>query len=234
MPVGYIGRPNNTPGGLRPAGAVRLHAGGGGGGRGGRGGNAGTTGPFNATSKFAFVTTQANKEEVERAQRATRVGRAAGGVAAAGNAAGAADREGGANRTSLVIINLADGKQTTVADARNIRVPRFNGTWLVYSPGADSAARAAGDTTAGAAAAGRAGGGGRGGRGGGGGAAAPGARVPTATRSCCATSRQARKNASPMCCHTRSTTALKCSHTRLHHATAPRTACICATCPRAR
>ena len=169
VPVGYIGRANNVPGGLRPA------AGGGGapagaGGRGGRGGAAGTSGPFNASSKFAFVTTQPNKEEVERAARTARAGRgAAAGLAAPAGGADAAS----ANRSSLVLINLADGKQTTVADARNIRVPKDNGTWLIYSPGADSAARSGDSTVAG----GRAGGGGRGGRGGGGGAAAaPGGR----------------------------------------------------------
>lgn len=171
VPVGYIGRANNTPGGLRPAGGGGG-APAGGGGRGGRGGGAGTSGPFNSSSRYAFVTTQPTKEETERAQRA-RVGRggAAGGGAGAGAAAPAADA---ATRSSLVIVSLADGKQTVIADARNIRVPKDNGTWLVYSPGADTTARGA-DSTGRAGGAGAAGGG-RGGRGGGGAGAAAGPR----------------------------------------------------------
>jgi dipeptidyl aminopeptidase/acylaminoacyl peptidase len=159
VPVGYIGRANNIPGGLRPPAPA------GAGGRGGRAGGAGTGtgGPFNATSKFAFVTTQPNKAEVERAQRAAKAKRAA-------TAGPVAPDSAAANRTSLVLISLVDGKQTTIADARNVRVPKDNGTWLIYSPISDSLARA-GDTTA----TGRAGGGGRGGRGGAA-AVAPGAR----------------------------------------------------------
>ena len=42
-------------------------------------------------------------------------------------------------RTSLVIISLADGKQTTLTDARGIRLPRDNGSWMIYTPAADSA-----------------------------------------------------------------------------------------------
>jgi len=168
VPVGYIGRPNNTPGGLRAAGGGAPAGGGGrGGGRGGGGG--GTAGPFNASSKYAFVSTQATREEVERAQRAGRGGGRAGG--AAGGAAGGLAAEGAAaNRSSLVIISLADGRQTTLADARNIRLPRENGSWMIYSPGADSAARDS------ASRAGAAGAGGRGGRGGGDAGAAAGPR----------------------------------------------------------
>src|SRR3972149_3407683 len=50
VPVGYIGRPNNTPGGLRPRGGG---PGAGGGGRGGRGGGA-ANGPFTSDSRYAF------------------------------------------------------------------------------------------------------------------------------------------------------------------------------------
>ncbi len=162
VPVGYIGRPNNTPGGLRAGGGA-----GGGGGRGGRGGAGGPslTGPFNANAKYAFVTTQPTKEEVEKAPPAGRGGRGAAGAAANGAAA---------NRNNLVIVNLADGTTTTLAGARNLRLPRDNGSWMIYTP-ADSSAR--GDSAAGGGAPGGAAGG-RGGRGGGrGGAGAePGAR----------------------------------------------------------
>src|SRR5687768_7871442 len=81
VPVGYIGRPNNTPGG------ERARGGGPGGGRGGgRGGAAGggASGPFTADSRFAFVNVQPNKDSVERLERAAaarggRAGRAGGG-----------------------------------------------------------------------------------------------------------------------------------------------------------
>jgi dipeptidyl aminopeptidase/acylaminoacyl peptidase len=139
VPVGYIGRPNNIPGGLRPPTAF------GGGGRGGRfGGGAGPASPFSADSRFAFVIAQPSKEQVERAQRAARASRASGAPGAA------ADTTGGP--PSLVIVNLADGKTTTVAGVRSFRLPKDNGKWLVYSApdtsrrgaGADSANRGAG------------------------------------------------------------------------------------------
>jgi len=134
VPVGYIGRPNNTPGGLRPP-----QAGGGGRrGAGGRFGGAGAASPFSADSRYAFVIAQPPKEEVERAQRAARASRAAG--AQGGGAA--ADTS---NATSLVIVNLADGKTTTVAGVRSFRLPRENGKWIVYSA-PDTARRAAGDS----------------------------------------------------------------------------------------
>ena len=170
VPVGYIGRANNTPGGARGAGAGAPPAGGGGrGGRGGGGGGGGgTAGPFNSTSKYAFVSTQPTKAEVEAAQRTQRSGRGAAAGAGAAAAAPAAGEGGAAARTSLVIISLADGKQTTLTDARSIRLPRDNGSWMIYTPAADSASRDSTGGRGGAAAAG-----GRGGRGGGGAAAGP-------------------------------------------------------------
>ncbi len=148
--VGFIGRPNNTPGGLRPA-----TAGGppGGGGRGGRGGGAtGTSGPFNSNGKFAFTTVQATKDEVERAQR-ERPARGAGAASAApaGNGADAT------TRASLVILNLADGSKTTLPDVRSFRLPRDNGSWMAYTAAPDTAARNNDSTRAPGAAAGRAG-----------------------------------------------------------------------------
>lgn len=155
VPVGYIGRANNTPGGARGAAGGAPAAGGGGRGGGRGGGGSGTAGPFNSTSKYAFVSTQPTKAEVEATQRTQRAGRggAAGGAAAAAPSAG----EGGAaNRTSVVIISLVDGKQTTLTDARSIRLPRDNGSWMIYLLAADSAAR---DTTGGRGGAAAAGGG---------------------------------------------------------------------------
>ncbi len=153
VPMGYIGRANNTPGGARPAGAGGPPAGGGG--RGGRGG-AGAASPFTSDGRFAFVTTQPTKDEVERAQRATPRGAATG----RGGAAGAE------SRTSLVLIALADGKLMTLPDVRSYRLPKDNGKWLMYTPMADSASRGADSTTRAGAPGGLAGG--RGGRGGGG------------------------------------------------------------------
>jgi len=147
IPLGYISRPNNTPGALRPP--QGGPGGGGGGGRFGFGG-ARPASPFSADSRFAFVIAQPSKEAVEAAQRAARANRGAGG--GGGNATGgaAADTTGGQN--SLVIVTLAGGKTQTIAGVRNFRLPKDNGKWLVYSApdttrrgaGADSANRAGG------------------------------------------------------------------------------------------
>jgi dipeptidyl aminopeptidase/acylaminoacyl peptidase len=140
VPRGYLGRPNNTPGGLRgPAGGT---------------GEEGPAGPnaapaqITADSRYVIVSTQPNQAEVERASR--------------GRAGGAG---GAANQQSLAIVSLADGKVTTIAGARNFRLPKDNGTWLAYTAAPDSAAAPAGGAAAPAA--------GRGGRGGRGGAAGP-------------------------------------------------------------
>ena len=137
VPRGYLGRPNNTPGGLR-----RQT---GGAGEGGAGGPSAPAAQITADSKYVIVSTQATQAEVERAGR--------GRNAAANN-----------NHQSLVIVSLADGKMTTVPGVRSFRLPRDNGTWLAYVPQPDSAA---GDSTSRGGSAAAAGGrGGRGGRGG--------------------------------------------------------------------
>jgi hypothetical protein len=133
VPRGYIGRPNNVPGGLRgPAGGT------------GEGDPTGpTTAPAQITfdSRFVLVSTQPTQAEFERAR----------------------GRGPAANRQSLAIVSLADGKVTTISGVRSFRVARDNGTWLAYvaeeSVAGDSTSRGSG------AAAAR---GGRGGRGGGG------------------------------------------------------------------
>jgi dipeptidyl aminopeptidase/acylaminoacyl peptidase len=140
VPRGFLGRPNNTPGGLRgPAGGTGEEA---------PVGPTATPAQITSDSRFVIVSTQPNQAEVEKA------GRGRGAAAA--------------NRQSVVIVSLADGKTTTLAGARSFRLARDNGTWLAYVPEADSAS---GDSTSRAAGAAPAGGGGRGGRGGRGGAA---------------------------------------------------------------
>jgi hypothetical protein len=81
VPVGYIGRPNNVPGALRPPQnpperrrwsrrrrTLRRRR--------------GPASPFSADSRFAFVIAQPNKEAVESAQRAARAARARAGRSA--------------------------------------------------------------------------------------------------------------------------------------------------------
>ena len=163
VPVGYISRPNNTPGGERARGGGAGGGGGRGGGRGGAGGG-GASGPFSADSRFAFVTVQPPKEEVERQERAAaarggRSGRAGGGGGG-----------GGGNQNSVVMVSLADGKITPLPNMRSYRLPEASGKWMVYTTSADSASS---DSTRAA--------GGPGGPGGRGGPAAPGARGPRRT-----------------------------------------------------
>ena len=116
VPRGFLGRPNNVPGGLRgPAGGT---------------GEAEPVGPnaspaqFSADSRFVVVLTQLSRAEVERMQ-------------AARPARGA--RAPNTSRTGLAIVNLADGKVTAIPAVRSFRLPRDNGTWLAYVP-EDSAA----------------------------------------------------------------------------------------------
>jgi hypothetical protein len=168
VPLGYISRPNNTPGALRPP-QGGPGGGGGGGGRFGFGG-ARPASPFSADSRFAFVIAQPSKEAVEAAQRAARANRGAGVGATGATGGAAADTTGGPN--SLVIVTLADGKTQTIAGVRNFRLPKDNGKWLVYSA-PDTSRRGAGADTAN-----RAGAAGRGGPG----AARPGAGGPGAAR----------------------------------------------------
>ena len=162
VPVGYISRPNNTPGGERARGGGAGAGGGRGGGRGGAAGG-GASGPFTADSRYAIVSVQPNKDSVERLERAA-AGR--GGRGRAGGGAGG----GAANQNSIVLVSLADGKITPMPTMRSYRLPQASGKWMVYTATSDSA---------GADSAGRAGGAaaGRGGRAGGGGAPAAARRT---------------------------------------------------------
>jgi dipeptidyl aminopeptidase/acylaminoacyl peptidase len=149
VPVGYISRPNNIPGGERARGGG---AGGGRAGGGGRfGGGGGANGPFTADSRYAFVSVQPNQEEVERQERAAA---ARGGRAGRGGAAGG----GAANQNSVVMVSLADGKVTPIPSMRSYRLPEASGKWMVYTSAGDSA-------TSDSAGRGGAAGTGRGGRG---------------------------------------------------------------------
>ena len=130
VPVGYISRPNNIPGGLRARGGG---AGGGRGGGGGRAGGGGASGPFTADSRYAFVSVQPTKEEVERQERAAP---ARGGRAGRGGAGGG---ETASPRNHIVMVNLADGSLTPMPTVRTYRLPEASGKWMVYTAAPDSA-----------------------------------------------------------------------------------------------
>lgn len=157
VPVGYISRPNNTPGGERPRGGG---PGGAGGRAGGGGGRAGANGPFTADNRYAFVTVQPTREEVERQERAA-AGR--GGRGGRGGAAGAGT---GASQNSIAMVSLADGRITPMPAMRSFRLPAASGKWMVYTSAPDSAAADSAGRGGGAAQ-------GRGGRAGGNGTATP-------------------------------------------------------------
>ena len=146
VPVGYIGRPNNVPGALRPPQPPPTFSRGGG----GRFGATPPASPFSADSRYAFVIAQSTKAEIEALQRTWRAARASGGNPPATDTVGT---------HTLVIVSLADGKTTPIANVRSFRLPKDNGKWIVYTP--DTSHKAgAGDSAsrAGAGAANRGGG----------------------------------------------------------------------------
>jgi dipeptidyl aminopeptidase/acylaminoacyl peptidase len=154
IPVGYIGRPNNVPGGLRGQGGAAAA---------GPGQPLGGRGQFSPDSRYAIVTVGATKfvvDSVARAQAASRGnGRGGRGQQNVGGAqAGAQAPTNPATRAEFVLINLADGSQTRI-EGRNPCFAEENGKWMLYSIAAQPGC------VEGAAG----GGGGRGGRGGGGG-----------------------------------------------------------------
>ena len=117
VPRGFLGRPNNVPGGLRgPAGGT---------GEGEPVGPNASPAQFSADSRYVVVTVQQTQAEVERLL-ATRPARGA--------------RAPNTNRTSLAIVSLADGKVSSIPGVRSFRLPRDNGTWLTYVAEPDSAA----------------------------------------------------------------------------------------------
>ena len=114
VPRGYLGRPNNVPGGLRPratgnpeddpTGAVTA------------------PGQFTADSRYAVVLTYPAQAEFERAARNRRASAAL------------------QTRADLAIVNVADGKVTTVPRVRSFRLPANSGAWLAFVPEDSTAA----------------------------------------------------------------------------------------------
>ncbi|MEO5818252.1 MAG: prolyl oligopeptidase family serine peptidase [Gemmatimonadaceae bacterium] len=120
VPRGYLGRPNNVPGGLRPRATGNPED--------DPTGATAAPGQFTADSKYAVVLTYPMQAEFERAARNRRAAAAL------------------QTRSDLAIVNVADGKVTAIPRVRSFRVSANNGTWLAYVPedsaaASDSAAR---------------------------------------------------------------------------------------------
>lgn len=108
IPRGYLGRPNNVPGGLRPratgnaeddpASAVTA------------------PGQFTADSRYAVVLTYPAQAEFDRVARNRRAAAAL------------------QTRADLVIVSLADGKVNTVPHVRSFRLPANDASWLAFVP----------------------------------------------------------------------------------------------------
>lgn len=123
---GYLGRPNNTPGGLRPPAGSQ------------EGEPAGPNAPpaqFSADGRFVLAMVQPSRREVEQLEAAAR-GR---------------NRPAQPPRSSLAILDLRDGQVTLLPGVRSFRLPRDNGTWVAYLAEPDSAA----DSTRGSGSPGR-------------------------------------------------------------------------------
>lgn len=122
IPRGYLGRPNNVPGALRP--------------RAGANPEEEPTGPtitpaqLTADGKFALVLTYPARAEFDRVARDRRRASAV------------------QNRSDLAIVKLADGSVLSVSRVRSFRLPRSSGAWMAYvvsdSAAADSTARGGG------------------------------------------------------------------------------------------
>lgn len=106
VPRGLLGRPNNVPGGLRPRGGANPEE-----------APSGTTvapGEFTADSRFAVVLTYPTQTEFDRVARNRRAAAAL------------------QTRADLAIVNLADGKITTIGRVRSFRLPASTGGWVAY------------------------------------------------------------------------------------------------------
>ena len=118
VPRGYIGRPNNVPGGLRPRASGNPED----------DPTGATTAPgqFTADGKFALVLTYPAQAEFDRAARNRRL---------------AATLQ---TRADLAIVSLADAKVTTIPRVRSFRLPASSGAYMAYvvedSTAADSTA----------------------------------------------------------------------------------------------
>jgi dienelactone hydrolase len=118
VPRGYVGRPNNTPGGLRPRAANPEEE-----------PTGATIAPaqLTADSRYVTVLTYPSQAEFDAAAR---------------------DRRRIStlqNRSDLAILRLSDGNLTTIPRVRSVRLPRHSGAWIAYvasdSATADSSAR---------------------------------------------------------------------------------------------
>jgi len=122
VPRGYLGRPNNVPGGLRPrsTGTEEDPAG-------------PTIAPaqITADSRFALALTYPPQAEFDRVANDRRQTSAL------------------QNRSALAIVRLADGNVTTIERVRSFRLPRHSGAWVAYVPAdstsGDSTARREGE-----------------------------------------------------------------------------------------
>jgi dienelactone hydrolase len=120
IPRGYLGRPNNVPGGLRPRGGNPEEE---------PGGPTVAPAQVTADSRHALALTYPTKAEFDRASRDRRRGAAV------------------TNRADLAIVRLADGSVTRIERVRSFRLPRSSGAWVAYavadsSPGDSSRAGA--------------------------------------------------------------------------------------------
>jgi dipeptidyl aminopeptidase/acylaminoacyl peptidase len=131
--LGYISKPNNTPGGNRGGGPEE----------GEETPAAGGSAALIPGGRFAVAVTEATLEESERADRARAAIRKAKAAKDSVDPALALDT---LPRGGIVLLDLATGNREELPGARSYRFPRMVGTWLSYQPAPDSAA--ADDSTA--------------------------------------------------------------------------------------
>jgi dipeptidyl aminopeptidase/acylaminoacyl peptidase len=127
--LGYIAKPNNTPGGAR--------GGGGGGGEGEESAPAAGSAALVPGGAYVVAVTQATQAETEAADRAKARIRKARAAKDSVDPAWAADTM---PRGGMVLLALATGERTEFPRARNYRFPRDIATWMTYAPAPDSAA----------------------------------------------------------------------------------------------
>ena len=113
VPRGYLGRPNNTPGGLRPRGGNPEEE---------SSGPGIAAGQLTADSKYALALTYPTQVEFDRVARDRRRSAAV------------------QQRSDLAIVRLADGNVTRIERVRSFRLPRSSGAWIAYTVASDSTA----------------------------------------------------------------------------------------------
>lgn len=127
IPLGYIAKPNNTPGGNR------------GGGRGPEEGEeaaaAGGSAALIPGGRFVVAVTEATREESERADRARALIRTAQAAKDSVDPALALDT---LPRGGIILLDLSTGTREELPRARSYRFPRLAGHWLSYIPAPDS------------------------------------------------------------------------------------------------